>query len=192
MRTIILIMMTIAIIITFDSCKSSKLFNRYLSGIMSDTNVYEIPALKIIDKNIYPILDSAIFYTEKCEYFDIRLPYLYAFYIVQNKDKSNYVIYAHKSIQEATGVFSHIHLNIPITRGVFYYKNYLFSIDIDAYPTKKTINYPFCVKAGYNYKVVANELFDEKSYSSYLDFKKENDKYILIENNICGSEIIIR
>jgi len=159
--------------------------------VVNETDVYDIPALEV-DSDVHFILDSAIHYTKQCEYFDDRIPYLHAFFMSYREVDGDllYSINANKSIESALGVrFNKFLGRSDFNRGAFFYKNYLFTFPV--YGKEKEESSPF--KAlGYDHRIAAAELFNEKTYDSYIDFAKRGNKYEIVKNGICGSEILIR
>lgn len=184
------------------SCKlktiiDDKYFNEYVISVMNDTSMYELNSLQIIDKNIYPILDSVIIATENCEYFDARMKRFYGFRIssvMKDNGQLRYSIYAHQSIEKAIGLHVNkvIDINKPTDIGVFYYKNYLFLVSTNNYLIEKEIKFSFYKKSNCFYRIYAPNLYKEKIYSSYLDFKIEQKVYTVSDNKVCGEEILIR
>lgn len=195
-------------IATLYSCKSSKNaiyetnlqkeFNQYLLEITKDTNSFDLPALKVTNNNILPLLDSVISSAEKCKYFDNRLKYQHAFLIRYNKlhnGLEKYTIDAHKSIQDVIGLTANRlirGLNAPTDVGVFYYKNYLFSSILTKNDSINAFKYPFLSKTGCTYRVHSTRLFSENYYSSYIGFIIETDHFKMTENEVCGPIILIK
>lgn len=189
----------IIILITLNACSLTKkaiskksdleAFNKYLLCVINDTTLFEIPAIKIIDDNIYPILDSVISSTKQCEYFNDRIPYLHAFQFTTStiNDEIGFSIYNRLSYEEALGIsFSRIiGEEITISYGVFYYKNYLFTIFLE--DVDKT--YSFCERAGFKYNLTAPKLFRKEATFSYLSFVKRLDQYLILEDNACKPPI---
>lgn len=170
---------------------------KYLSSVINDTIFFEFTQFSIVDKSIYPILDSVIFLSEKCQYFDTQVKYLnsFRFGIMPKDDKSLFSIYAHLSPAQAiglvlveTGAIKKIK-NI----GIFYYRNYLFVIPSTNLGEQNELkHFPFVKKTDSILKIRAPKFFDEKVYSSYVTFTKQDSSYKIIENEICGDEILIR
>jgi len=203
MKKVVLMVFVVSILL-LDACSPGvkilskksdyRLFHEYLLKVVRDTNRYEVPALKIVDEDLYPILDSAINSTEQCEYFDKRIPYLHAFYIsaIKKNGRLTYSIDTHRSIYSVLGLLLNWAegKNEPMDVGVFYYKNYLFAVSVSPYLKQIGIAFPFCVQTDCNYQIFAPELYKEKVYNSYVNFVKKNDKYVIVENKVCGGEIL--
>jgi hypothetical protein len=201
------LLFTSIIFLVFLSCRSSqkafgknhgrKDFNHYLLEIANDTNVFELPALKIVDDGILPILDSVITSAENCKYFDKRIKYEHAFMIdarVLDNGIVRYSISAHQSIQDVIGLTANKlvrGLNSPTNVGVFYYKKYLFSTSLSNYQQNFLTKYPFLSNTGCTYRIKATKLFSVHNYSSYINFTNNNRQFKITENEICGSIILI-
>jgi len=177
---------------------SNETYINYLSSVINDTTFFEIPELKIVDSSIYPVLDSAILWSENCGYFDPKIKNLYSFLFEARLDSSSdflYTINTHLSPSYAiglnlvkAGIFKKIE-NI----GIFYYRHFLFVIPMANYGDQKELEYfPFVMQGGNKLKIRAPKFQNEKKYSSYITFSKRNFKYKIIENEICGVEILIR
>jgi len=110
-----------------------KEINNFLLKAANDTSVFYVPALAITDSAIFPVLDSAIAETERCEYFDERIRYFHAFtfsYKRRPEGKVLYSICTHESKETALGVWVNrgFGINAPGNVGVFYHRGYLFVI----------------------------------------------------------------
>jgi hypothetical protein len=172
-------------------------YSKYLSSVINDTVFYEFTQYSIVDKSIYPILDSAILLSEQCTYFDSKVKYLnsFGFNIRYMNDKSFYSIDAHLSPYQAVGlvlVEAGIKKKVDIL-GIFFYKNYLFVIPTSSFGEQKEINnFPFVKKTDKILKIRAPKFYKEKTYSSYLNFAKTDSSYKIVENQICGERILIQ
>ena len=142
MKYIKLNTLVFAIVVLMASCSTqSKVvknivykesYNKYLSSVINDTTFFGFTQFSIVDKSIYPILDSVIFLSEKCQYFDTQVKYLnsFRFGIMSRNDKPLYSIDAHLSPAQAIGLILVETGAIKQIKnlGIFYYKNYLFVI----------------------------------------------------------------
>lgn len=202
----IIAIIILCIIVFIFSCNSSGFifkkrtksneFQEFLLQVLNDTTIYEIPALKIIDSKLYSILDTAISNTEKCEYFNDQIPYLHGF-AINAKKESDTVIYSISSLKSIYNVIGQLMNFINDTEGsinvgVFYYKNYLFSVPLNPSLEHSKIGFPFCIDTGCSYRISAPGLINERAYSSYINFVKEGENYKITDNRICNSEILIR
>jgi hypothetical protein len=175
----------------------TKTYNKYLSSVINDTVFFEFTQFDISDKSIYPILDSVILLSEKCQYFDTKVKYLnsFRFGIMYKNNKPLYSIDAHLSPAQAIGL---VLLETGAIKqikgiGVFYYKNYLFVIPSSNSEEQNKLKYfPFAKQTDNKLKIRAPKFFDEKVYSSYVTFDKLEDVYKLIDNEICGHQILIQ
>lgn len=169
---------------------------QYLSSIINDTTFFQFPELTIVDINIFPVLDSLIVLSEKCSYFDARVKNLYSFRFaaLPENNKLLYIADAHLSPASAIGlslVESGIKKKIE-NIGIFYYKYYLFVVPMGNYRGQKELEYfPFVKLSGNALKIRAPKFYNEKSYESYIRFRELNGGYDLIENKICGLQILI-
>lgn len=194
------------VVVLMPSCDTEKRFAKsrvynesyikYLSSVINDTTFFELPELKIVDSSIYPVLDSVIFWSENCRYFDARVKSLYSFRFTEKpeNDRHSYFINAHYSPAGALGL-SLIEAGIikQINVGIFYYRHFLFVVPMANYRDQKELEiFPFVKQAGNKLKIRAPKFFDEKVYASYVTFDKQNDKYKIKENKICGLEILIQ
>lgn len=171
---------------------------RYLSSVINDTVFYEFPELTIIDDGIYPVLDSVILWSEKCKYFDNRIKYLHTFrFAALPKDNEfRYSIHAHMSPSSAIGLLlvkagfiTELEMNV----GIFYYRNYLFVVPTEGYRGQKDLEYfSFFKPSGNKIKIRAPEFLDEKEYASYITFDKVGSNFKILENEVCGLEILIQ
>lgn len=206
MKYIKLITLPFVVVVLMSSCNTQRKvtknsvynesYSKYLSSVINDTIFFELTQYCIIDKSIYPILDSVILLSEKCQYFDTKVKYLnsFRFGIKSENDKRLYSIDAHLSPAQAiglilveTGVIKQIK-NI----GIFYYKNYLFVIPSSNFGEQNELKYfPFVKKTDNILKIRAPKFFDEKVYSSYITFTKIDGSYEIIGNEICGDRILI-
>jgi len=179
----------------FSKKREQQEFHAYLLKVLNDTSTFEIPALRIVDDKLYPILDSVINSTEQCEYFNERIRYLHAFqFSARNKNgRRVYSVYALGSIESALGLFTNraVGKNTPMDCGIFYYKNYLFSVPLDPYLQQIDIDFPFVVRSGCNYRIAAPNLYNEKAYPAYMNFVQENNQYIIIADGICEGPLLI-
>lgn len=77
----------------------NKSYNQYLSLVINDTVFFEFTQFSIVDKSVFPILDSVISLSEKCQYLDPRVRYLnsFRFGIVHNGARNLFSINAHLS-----------------------------------------------------------------------------------------------
>ncbi|HCF63587.1 MAG TPA: hypothetical protein DEU93_05005 [Chitinophagaceae bacterium] len=76
---------------------------------------------------------------------------------------------------------------------IFYYKHYLFVIPTSGHRGQKELEYfPFLKLSGKSLKIRAPEFLDEKNYASYITFGKQNGKFKIIENKLCGFQILIQ
>lgn len=172
-------------------------YTQYLSSIINDTTFFQFPELTIVDNGIYPVLDSLIARTEKCNYFDARVKNLYSFRFaaLPENDKLLYFTEAHLSPASAIGlslVEAGIKKQID-NIGIFYYKHYLFVVPMGNYRGQKELEYfPFVKLSGNTLKIKAPKFFDEKNYESYISFSKQNSGYNIRENKICGLQILIQ
>ena len=115
--------------------------------------------------------------------------------IISKNDKPLYSIDANLSPAQAiglilveTGAIKQIK-NI----GIFYYKNYLFVIPSSNIGEQTELKYfPFVKKTDNILKIRAPKFFNEKVYSSYVTFTKQDGSYKIIDNEICGDEVLIR
>jgi hypothetical protein len=170
---------------------------KYLSSVINDTVFFEFTQYSIVDKSIYPILDSAILLSEHCQYFDTKVRYLNSFSFGFNykNNKSFYSIDAHQSPAQAIGLILLETGTIKEIKniGIFYYKNYLFVIPSAKFGEQNELkNFPFAKKTDTILKIRAPKFFDEKVYSSYITFTKLDGSYKIIENEICGEQILIQ
>jgi hypothetical protein len=171
---------------------------RYLSSVINDTVYYEFPELTIIDKRIYPILDSIILWSEKCKYFDTRVKYLnsFRFSALPRENELQYFIDAHESPYSALGLLlvrTGFLTDIEKKVAIFYYKHYMFVVPKGDYRGQKELEYfPFVKLTGNNLKIRAPKFLEEKSYASYINFGIKKGKFTIIENEVCGLEILIQ
>ena len=168
---------------------------KYLSEVINDTSFYEVPELKIVDSSIYPILDSIMLLSEKCNYFDTRIKYLYSFRFAARQDsgKMLYFIDAHESTANALSIEDSAGKKRVGNVGIFYYRHFLFVVPKGSYWEQKDLEYfPFLMQTGNKIKIRAPKFINEKNYASYITFIKVNDQYKIREIEICGGEILIR
>lgn len=171
---------------------------KYLSSIINDTTFYEIPELSIVDNGIYPVLDSIILWSEECKYFERKIKYLnsFRFEALPKDNNLRYFINAHLSPYSAVGLLlvkTKDIKNIETHVAIFYYKHYLFVVPTGDYRGQKNLEFfPFFKLSGNNLKIRAPEFLEEKSYDSYLTFIKKNGRFSVIENKICGPQILIQ
>lgn len=207
MKHIIILILLFVVVELMSSCNTQRIiankrinnesYFKYLSSLVNDTNFFEIPELTIVDSSIYPIIDSLILWSEKCKYFDTRVMNLYSFRfeVKPEKDKFLYFANAHLSPAHAIGL---ILVEAEIIKqieniGIFYYKHHLFVIPMTNYRDQKELEYfPFVKQLGKKLKIRAPKFFDEKVYSSYINFIKINGGYKIIKNEICGYQILIQ
>jgi len=172
------------------------LFKKHLLATINDPRSYELPTILISDDNLYPILDSAILSLEKCVYFDERVKYIYAFSLSSKEDSEGmkiYSLFGLHSVEFVVGLDFNRSIGIdkPSDVGVFYYKNYLFAVPlVDS--KGKEINFPFCKKTDCQSRVKAYSLYKEKVYDSSFDFVLKYDKYKVVEDHICGAQILVK
>lgn len=172
-------------------------YNKYLLSVINDTVLFEFAQFGVVDNSVYPILDSVILLSERCQYFDDKVKYLnsFRFGFMSSNDKQLYSIDAHLSPAQAiglvlleTGAIQKIN-NI----GAFYYRNYLFVIPTSNLGQQTEYKYfPFVKKTDSTLKIRAPKFFNEKVYSSYITFTKQGSSYKIKENKICGDEILIK
>lgn len=174
---------------------NNKSYIEYLSSVINDTTFFEFPELKIVDSSIYPLLDSVIFWSEKCKYFDARIKSLYSFRfgIMYKNGKPSYSIDAHDSPAQAIGL---ILLRTGVLKQldlcVFYYKHYLFVASrVENYNVKELEYFPFLKQSGNKLKIRAPEFIEKKAYSSYITFDRINGNYKISEKEVCGGQIMI-
>lgn len=175
----------------------NKSYGQYLSSVINDTSFFEFTQLSVVDKSIYPILDSVILLSEKCKYFDSKLKYLNAFRfrIVPKSDKRLYSIDAHLSPAQAIGLIlletGAIEQITDIS--IFYYKHYLFVVpSFNLGEEGELKDFPFVKMTDTVLKIRAPKSFYEKVYSSYISFTRQDGSYKITENEICRDEILIR
>lgn len=176
---------------------NNESYSKYLSSVINDTIFFELTEYSIVDKSIYPILDSVILLSEKCKYFDSKVKYLnsFRFGIMYKNGKSLYSIDAHLSPAQAIGLILVEFGAIKEIKniGIFYYKNYLFVVPSSNFGEENELKYfPFVKKTDNILKIRAPKFFDEKVYSSYVTFTKQDNSYKIVENEICGHQILIR
>lgn len=174
---------------------SNESYSKYLSSVINDTIFFEFTEYSIVDKSIYPILDSVILLSEKCKYFDSKVKYLnsFRFGIMYKNGKSLYSVDAHLSPAQAIGLILLETGTIKeINGGIFYYKNYLFEVPSSNFGEENELKlFPFIKKTDKILKIRAPKFFDEKVHSSYVTFTKQDGSYKIMENEICGDEILI-
>lgn len=174
---------------------SNESYSKYLSSVINDTIFFEFAEYSIVDKSIYPILDSVILLSEKCKYFDSKVKYLnsFRFGIMYENGKSLYSVDAHLSPAQAIGLILLETGTIKeIKGGIFYYKNYLFEVPSSNFGEENELKlFPFIKKTDKILKIRAPKFFDEKVHSSYVTFTKQGGSYKIMENEICGDEILI-
>lgn len=174
----------------------NEAYSKYLSSVINDTVFYEFTEYSIVDKSIYPILDSTILLSEQCQYFDSKVKYLnsFSFGFKYKNAKSFYSIDAHQSPAQAIGlILLETGIIKEIKVGVFYYKNYLFVIHSSDFGEKNELIYfPFIKKTDNKMKIRAPKFFEQKVYSSYISFTKTDSSYKIVENEICGGQILIQ
>jgi hypothetical protein len=205
MKLIIFVIVITCTILLVPSCvlkrkllnerKEHNSYVKYLSEVINDTSFYEIPELKIVDTSICPILDSIILWSEKCNYFDSRIKYLYSFRFAARQDsgKMLYFIDAHKSTANALHLEDSAGKKRVGNVGIFYYRHFLFVVPKGSYWEQKDLEYfPFFMQTGNKMKIRAQKFIDEKNYASYISFIKVNDQYKIREREICGGVILIR
>lgn len=173
----------------------SESYCKYLSSVINDTTFYELSEYSIVDKSIYPILDSVILLSEKCNYFDVRFKYLYSFRfgIMYKNGRPLFSIDAHLSPAQAIGLILLETGTIKeIKGGVFYYRNYLFHIPSDSLAAQNEFKiFPFVKQTNNKLKIRVPKFIEEKVYSSYITFTKIDSSYKITENEICGHQIQI-
>ncbi len=179
--------------------KSHKVssYIQHLSSIINDTAFYEFAQYSIVDKSIFPILDSVILLSEKCSYFDSNVKYLnsFRFGVTSKNENHSYSIDAHLSPAQAIGLILVESGAVDEIRniGMLYYRNYLFVIPSATFGMHdELIYFPFIKKTGKKLKIRAPEFFDGKVYSSYITFMKKDDGFKIVENEICGPQILIQ
>jgi|GEM_PF-6828058 len=207
MKYIKLITLLFVVVVLISACNTQRQlaknrvnqesYSKYLSSVINDTSFFEFPQFNIVDKRIYPVLDSVILHTENCRYFDASVKYLntFRFGIVYKNGKPLYSIDAHISPAQAIGLILVETKTIKQVRnvGIFYYKNYLFVIPSSEFTKQNELTYfPFVKKTDNVLKIRAPKFFEEKVYSSYVGFTKLEDSYKIIENKICGDQVVIR
>ena len=174
---------------------SNESYSKYLSSVINDTIFFEFTEYSIVDKSIYLILDSVILLSEKCKYFDSKVKYLnsFRFGIMYKNGKSLYSVNAHLSPAQAIGLILLETGTIKeINGGIFYYKNYLFEVPSSNFGEENELKlFPFIKKTDKILKIRAPKFFDEKVHSSYVTFTKQDGSYKIMENEICGDEILI-
>lgn len=158
--------------------KSNKISqNYYLDTIL------EINQLTVKDSGVFPILDTAIFYNEKCPYF---IGGLMSFFYIFISDQDSLVRFSVVSEQKFDGFLLHRFSDY----GCFYYKGYVFLVVpnkisevvsaifnlnmkekeyINIHFRNKPILYPDNSKLPYHvrlnyYYVNRNFLFDDRSF----------------------------
>ena len=170
---------------------------KYLSSVVNDTNFFEISELKIVDSSICPILDSLMLWSEKCKYFDTHVKNLYSFRfeVKPEKDKFLYIANAHLSPAQAIGL---ILVEAEIVKkieniGIFYYRHHLFVVPMANYRDQKELEYfPFVKQLDKKLRIRAPKFLEERVYDSYINFIKLNDGYKIVNNEICGYQILIQ
>jgi len=175
---------------------SNESYSKYLSSVINDTIFFEFAEYSIVDKSIYPILDSVILLSEKCKYFDSKVKYLnsFRFGIMYENGKSLYSVDAHLSPAQAIGLILVEFGAIKEIKniGIFYYNNYLFVVPSSDIAEENELKFfPFIKKTDKILKIRAPKFFDEKVHSSYVTFTKQDGSYKIMENEICGDEILI-
>lgn len=192
LRAILILLLSFGL----NSCLLNKGFKEHLLKTISDSRYYELPTIQIIDSNIYTVLDSAIYSLENCKHFDRRVKYMYAFMLSSKKESTGglvYSIFGSNSIEFVVGLNFNRSIGIDDTTGggCFFYKNYLFYVPLDD-SKGNAINFPFCKETGCNTIIKTYSLYDEKSYDSHFDFLQENHQYRVVEDHMCGNEILIK
>ncbi len=174
---------------------NNESYIKYLSSVINDTTFFEFPELKIVDSSIYPLLDSVIFWSEKCKYFDARIKSLYSFKlgIMTNTDNRLYSIFAHKSPAQAIGLgLLEAGVVKQLDAGIFYYKHYLFVAPMgknDKNDNEKELeHFPFLKQSGNKLKIRAPYFINGDRYFSYINFSKLNGSYKVNENEICNGK----
>lgn len=194
-----MIFFVVLVVGSFSCNTSRRSFHNYLVGVINESKVRRIPELEVIDSSILVVLDSAITYAEKCEYFDSRIADLYAFSISTKgalNSSNTYFIDSHKSIASAIGLSLRETMEFldieQIKYGAFYHRDYLFTVPIGIENKDLLSNYPFVKKSGCDLRVKATNLLDEQNYVSYLKVRLEKGEYLLLDNKVCGAPVVIR
>ena len=179
------------------SCVLNRGFKKHLLETINDPRSYQLPTVQVIDSNFYSVLDSAISSLEKCKHFDDRVKYMYAF-LLSNKKKDSagqtiLSVYGLLSVEVAIGLDFNRSIGIdkPWDIGVFFYKNYLFAVPLVGSKGEE-ISLRFYKKTDCFTTIRAYSLYHDKVHDSYFDFVLENGEYRVIENHVCGSQILIR
>lgn len=163
-------------------------FGSFLQEVVNDTVLYKVQELQVSDPKIYGLLDSVIIFSKQCRYFDNRIPYLHSFEIYSKRNNDGKLIYsmdAHQSIEESLNLLfkKELEPNSELNKAVFYYRNYLFSVPfID---NRLSEDFNFLKITDTMVKVKATRLPSNVHYSSYLNFTKTEDGFIIKNNSIC-------
>jgi hypothetical protein len=152
-----------------------------------DIDVSYIPLLEIIDEKVKSILDTAIYDIVNCKHYPSQMKYLYTFIVTPLSEKDGSIIYR-ISIDEYNEPKSGLEQLV----GGFYYRNHLFIVQ-NGYHVKLPENALFFYKKECQLEVREwhYKLSKRGNYLPFMNFKKQNDDYKIIDSNFCGTPIII-